>query len=692
MTMRALHTLLLALLLSAAAHAQVNTQRMMQIGRNALFFDDYVLSIQYFNRVIVAKPYLADPYYWRGVAKFYLGDLGGAGADCDQALDRNPFLLEALNLRGICRLRQGEPTAALADFRTGLAYEPDNVSLLLNSGIAHINLKDYASAVATCDSVLRRDRGNVAANLYRGIALVQQGDTLAAEAAFERALLINKYSPEAHTYLGMLKYARGDYAGAEASYDRLQRIRPQDAQVYVNRGICRYRRDDLRGCQADLDEALRLDKRNKMAWVDRGLLRAETGDLAGAADDFGHALALDPADEMVLMNRAMIYIELGQMTPARQDLDVIIGEHPDFSPAYQARARALTALGDKAAAERDLAKCYMLEREREKKALAASANGTPPATAKGDDKTRSESDRDERKWRNMVVVSDFGEQDANLATPQESTIRGRVQDRDISIDLEPVFQLTFFSADTLLPNAPYFRTSVEAFNRGGWCRRRLMVTNRERGAESVSLELSGLLSAAGRALSEGAATPELWFERGTLRMTLGDYAGAIADFDKALRERPDDVNALFNRMAARYHQAEALRDAEPEVRAFDGTLMGGHKTAVNDKSAAASSAELVWGLVRRDCDELLRVEPGNEFALFNLSLVAAQLKDWPRATALLNEALERSPLLAEAYFNRGIIELYLGNRQAGEDDLSRAGELGLFKAYNVLKRYGKSAD
>ena len=48
------------------------------MGRNALYYEDYVLAIQYFNEVIEAKPYLYEPYYYRGVAKYYLGEIGRA--------------------------------------------------------------------------------------------------------------------------------------------------------------------------------------------------------------------------------------------------------------------------------------------------------------------------------------------------------------------------------------------------------------------------------------------------------------------------------------------------------------------------------------------------------------------------------------------------------------------------------------
>ena len=49
------------LLLPVATVAQVNTDQVLRIGQNALYFDDYMLSIQYFNQAISSKPYLAQP-------------------------------------------------------------------------------------------------------------------------------------------------------------------------------------------------------------------------------------------------------------------------------------------------------------------------------------------------------------------------------------------------------------------------------------------------------------------------------------------------------------------------------------------------------------------------------------------------------------------------------------------------------
>ena len=42
---------------------------------------------------------------------------------------------------------------------------------------------------------------------------------------------------------------------------------------------------------------------------------------------------------------------------------------------------------------------------------------------------------------------------------------------------------------------------------------------------------------------------------------------------------------------------------------------------------------------------------------------------------------------AEAYLNRGIIQLFMKDTRKGCLDLSKAGELGITEAYEVLKRY-----
>ena len=95
--------LALLLLFPLFAKAQLNTEQVMIIGRNALYFEDYVLSIQYFNKVIAARPYLHEPYFFRALAKYNLDDYKGAEDDLTKSIEQNPYVSRSYQLRGLCR-------------------------------------------------------------------------------------------------------------------------------------------------------------------------------------------------------------------------------------------------------------------------------------------------------------------------------------------------------------------------------------------------------------------------------------------------------------------------------------------------------------------------------------------------------------------------------------------------------------
>ena len=65
----------------------------------------------------------------------------------------------------------------------------------------------------------------------------------------------------------------------------------------------------------------------------------------------------------------------------------------------------------------------------------------------------------------------------------------------------------------------------------------------------------------------------------------------------------------------------------------------------------------------------------------------AARKDYQLAIDDYTKAIELDSRLAEAYYNRGIIRLEnTHTKNAGIADLSKAGELGIYDAYGVIKR------
>ena len=60
---------------------------------------------------------------------------------------------------------------------------------------------------------------------------------------------------------------------------------------------------------------------------------------------------------------------------------------------------------------------------------------------------------------------------------------------------------------------------------------------------------------------------------------------------------------------------------------------------------------------------------------------------YQKAIDMYTKVLEVDKDIAEAYFNRGLLYIYQGNRSAANVDLSKAGELGLTDSYSIIKRY-----
>ena len=77
------------------------------------------------------------------------------------------------------------------------------------------------------------------------------------------------------------------------------------------------------------------------------------------------------------------------------------------------------------------------------------------------------------------------------------------------------------------------------------------------------------------------------------------------------------------------------------------------------------------------------------FALFNMANVYAKNGEIERAIETFNQVLRLDKDIAEAYFNRGLLYIYTGQKALANADLSKAGELGIVSAYNVIKRYCK---
>ena len=79
--------------------------------------------------------------------------------------------------------------------------------------------------------------------------------------------------------------------------------------------------------------------------------------------------------------------------------------------------------------------------------------------------------------------------------------------------------------------------------------------------------------------------------------------------------------------------------------------------------------------------------PQLPFVYYNLGNLYCLSSDLPEAINQYTKSLELYPNLKEAYFNRGLVLIFLKDKEKGCIDLSKAGELGVEDAYSVIKKY-----
>ena len=493
-------SLLIALSSLMPALAQINTSRMIDIGRNAIYFDDYVLAIRYFNIVINSKPYLYEPYFYRGLAKFNLDDFTGAEIDCSTAIEKNPFYPNSYQVRGLSRIKLGKLQGAAEDYTKAVEMEPGNKSLWHNLTICYLQLDSLQQADSICDIMMKRWPKQAESYCIKSQIKLTEGDTIKAEEFIDQALQVDKYNVPALMGKAMLLVGRENYKEAEGMLDEALRLQPKHPGNYINRALCRYHQNNYRGAMQDYDQALSIDPNNFIGHYNRGLLRANVGEDNLAIEDFNFIIEKDPTDMMAIFNRATLLDNIGEYAEAIRDYTTVIKEYPNFLYGYQRRAAAKRKIGDVAGARRD--EDHVLREEIAHRYGYASAN-------RQKNKTRKQSERNIDDYQSLVVADD------EEATKQYSSeIRGKVQNRNVETTLIKPQEKTSKLYNEVAPDEAmkYFETAYEQAQSGNI-------------AEAI-INLD-------TAISINPTFAEAYYNRGLLKLLSDQTEAAIQDLSKA---------------------------------------------------------------------------------------------------------------------------------------------------------------
>ena len=674
---RARRTILLCLLLGCTllSKAQVNTDHMMRVGRNALYFSDYVLSIQYFNQVVNAKPYLYEPYFFRGLAKYYLDDFTGAEADCTEAISRNPFVVDCHQLRGLVRVNQGKYAEAIGDYRNALRHAPGNEELWYNLALCYANLKSYDEAIGVLDTIVSIVPGYAPAWKMRAQVHIQRKDTTAALADLKTSLQINKYDSEAYATRALVYLQQEDYESAEADLTYAIHLNPK-SNYYINRALTRYHRGELRGAMNDYDLAIDLEPNNVLGRYNRGLLRAQVGDDNRAIEDFNVVIEYEPDNTMATFNRALLLTQTGDLEGAEDDLDRVLKEYPQFLYGYQCRASVRRQQGKLKEAEEDELIVLRAQMEEQNQLLAGKTpNPKNDIENEDENNTRKKTDKNIKKYHRLVVADD-----SMSENEFSSSYRGKVQNRNVYVTLQPLFTLTYYNKESEVGRIIHYHHYLESIKRTGKLPLPLLVTASEQplNKEQIDYHFKDIDQQTHQFASEDEDEAIHYFARGLDFYLVQDLEGAINDFTQAIIADGTLWLSYYSRAVVRYKQMEMQRAIGESRVEFSSPSDFMVDTRLNE-----------YQIILADFNKAIDLAPDFAYTYYNRGYVLSQLKDYHAAIESYNEAIALEPNLAEAYYNRGLTYIYLGENARGVADLSKAGELGLYSAYNLIKRFAE---
>jgi tetratricopeptide (TPR) repeat protein len=649
------------------AEGQMNIDHYMRVGQTRTQIGNYTGAIEYFNIVLKFRPHLAEAYFYRGIAKHQLEDYRGAIKDYNTAIDIKPYYPQAYTNRGMAYHNLKNFKKAIADYNRALEFDPDNENIYNNRGIAKLAQKNIEGAIDD----------------------------------YNEALKINPKSTYALMNRSNAKIVSGDIRGAIKDLNEVIIIRPHYAGAYLNRGLARFELDDYASALRDYDQSIKFDSQNALAFNNRGIVKQKLEDYRGAIMDYDMAILLNPEMASAYLNRAMAK-EVLKLPGYQNDYKIAAQLNPKFDFESRRIEAEKQAFNQKYPLSNQNQQANQNQQNNQTGSIppnqnpqdsvqnnqnqpnqATAQNIDPNKDDESEEKEESLFDEDEPdNNRNKRRVNLMIEDSRELPGEDEEVDDGRVQNQNIVIDLQPIFIISAFEKNAVdYDRFQYYNMAINEINEQNNYDPLLTISNKSNAGYKSVFENFILFFNEKINIQQSSHN---YLNRGIFYCLTGEYNKSLEDLNHSIELDKEQGIAYFVRANCRYkmlEEIELLAGTNAEI-----SVKIGQKNLDNTLNSLEPAA-LDYKQILDDYETLLSLNPAFFFGHFNRAFINIRLGEYNSAIADLNHAIELEPEFAEAYFNRGLTKIYLDDLEGGALDLSRAGELGIYGAYNIIKRY-----
>ncbi|MBR4585630.1 MAG: tetratricopeptide repeat protein [Bacteroidales bacterium] len=644
-----------SLLLGATfALAQYDKDVFMWRGRQALSDGKYAQAIENFN--VLARLDSTDywSFFFRGIAKYNLGDLRGAQTDFNTSVRLNPVFTNGFHYRAITESRFGDYDAAFKDFERALELRPGQTGIYFSRGVANFLAQKFEDAVSDFDRYIKKEPTDPAAYLNRGASYLFLADTTRALEDYNRAIRLDRLEPEGFIRRARVYAAQNRYDEAIADLDHAIQLDGENTLAFFNRALLHYEQRRYNDAMSDLDTVLEHEPGNALTLYNRSLIYAQVGAFEQALEDMDRVININPGNVLAHYNRAAIFVEMGRWQDALEDYNKSIELYPDFAKAYLNRSYVENMLGRTRESRAD----YQLAQQKVREYRARSGEASFADTT--------------RKYSSLLALdADFAKKDFDNEL---------LQHRDIDIRLRPLYK---------------FSLAPERENRSVALSRQYENALVDRFIESAPTPITlGNSPSTGTDNYLFTANAEEYFVKGLQELQRKQFNSALSWFDRAVGAAEDDASRdryaryykafyLMNRGVLKAEMIDFIASLEGNVQTLSMDTDGTTRARVSDRVARSYD----YSEAIADIKEALTILPDIPYLYFDLGNLECLSSRFVEALENYDMAIRLYPNMGDAYYNRGLVLIYLKDKEKGCIDLSRAGELGVADSYSVISKY-----
>ena len=241
--------------------------------------------------------------------------------------------------------------------------------------------------------------------------------------------------------------------------------------------------------------------------------------------------------------------------------------------------------------------------------------------------------------------------------------------------------LSYYAKTDQLRQTNLYHPQIDAYNRKQLLGADIKITCQEIALTSELIDKHfQTISTISSQIDANTSNADIYFYRALEFALVQDFESALEDLNKAISLRSDFALAYFTRANIRYKFIDYMRNSFLEIG--PGTLDLKERQTTFEKEKKYDVE-----MVIKDLDKVNELMPDFAFSHYNRANILCTQQDFKTAIVHYSKAIEIDQDFAESYFNRGLTYLFIGEDALGLSDLSKAGELGIYQAYNLIQRF-----